>query len=127
MAQRLSAFRKGYDMRCQVDPKAKMFQASGEAFEAELHDLVARPGTASLRRLLRVGQRLEKNKRKKHFFIPVLILLGTIFLREECQYNYIDRFKLRNLIEYYRQHRVEDSYWRKCLRKPALLRVLEFR
>jgi hypothetical protein len=127
MAQRLGAYRKWCDTRRQADPAAITFQASGEAFQAELLDLVARPGTASLRRLLRVAQRLEKNKRKKHFSIPVLILLGTIYLREECQYNHIDRIKLRNLIEDYRQHRIEDSYWRKCLQRPALVRVLEFR
>jgi hypothetical protein len=127
MGQRLRAYRKWCDTRSQADPAAITLQSSGEAFQAELHDLAARPGTASLRRLLRAAQRLEQNKRKKHFSIPVLILLGAIYLREECQSPHINSFELRKLIEYYRQRRVEDSYWRKCLRRPALLRVLEIK
>jgi hypothetical protein len=129
MSQRLDsyrAYRTASDARRQIDP---VTQAVAEAFKTELLDLVAEPGIAHLKRLLRAGYRSEEKKTSKYQLaleekqlscVPVSMLLGVIYLREECQQNSINTKALRDLVENDRSQRIDDRYWNRCLKKPAL-------
>jgi hypothetical protein len=95
--------------------------------------VLARFGIAGLKRVLRGAQRSKERKTLKYQLalekkqlsnVPVSMLLGLIYLREECQQTSINTGTLRRLIEDNRPRGIDDRYWIRCLKKSALQRWL---
>jgi hypothetical protein len=114
------------DALSHADPASRLaLQKASAAFINVVSDGLAIPGTAFARALFKASTQLkEKPEPIGHISVPELILFAIIHSREELQEACLNWDTLRIRIERYRGKRLDDTYWRKCLKRPALQNLI---